>query len=392
MNFNPDNLSSIDSTKNRHNSGPAGAPLSNCRNSLGKLPEGIEEFFNAAHEAIILYAEDLRIVWANKGTLAMFELSSREIVGHHCHKSLFNSLEPCEICPVRRCFQSGKQETAHVKSATGRFFELQAMPMFDKSGSVEYVLEFANDVTEKVKLHAEALRTDHLSSLGELAAGVAHEINNPINGIINYAQMLVNLLSRQSPECDIARRIIIEGERIADIVQSLLTFAEQDNRGRVIISLADLLSDCLSLTRAQLKDDGIRLRVDIEADLPLISVNSKQMCQVFLNLISNARHALNEKFPQGHEDKVLRINGNRIDNDFGTFVSVGFHDQGAGIPPEALEMVLMPFYSTKAAGKGNGLGLSSSRNILIQHNGTIRIDSTYGEYTRVTVEVPIPET
>jgi signal transduction histidine kinase len=320
----------------------------------------------------------------------MFELESGEIVGKPCHYALYNCPEPCENCPVRKSFESGKAETAHVESGTGRFFEIRTLPLLDENGSVGHVLEFANDVTEKVRLHAETLRTDHISSLGELAAGIAHEINNPVNGIINYAQMLVNRLSTRSQECDIADRIIIEGERIAGIVQSLLTFSGQDTQERTPISLVDLLTDSLPLTQTQIEADGIRLILDIEADLPRIVVNSRQMRQVFLNLISNARNALNEKFPEVHDEKILRIVGKRIENDFGTFIRVEFHDQGTGIPPEELERVLTPFFRIRAGGKGTGLGLSTSRNILIQHNGTIRVDSVYGEYTRVTLEVPIP--
>jgi signal transduction histidine kinase len=348
-------------------------------------------FLEAAHEAVTLHKDNLGILWANRGTFEMFDLAPGEMGVLRCHEALHGNAEPCENCPVRRSFQSGRQETARTESRAGRFFELRTVPLSDETGRVRHVLKFTHEVTEKVKLHAEAVRTDHLSSLGELAAGVAHEINNPVNGIINYAQMLVNRFPGPNPEGNIAGRIIAEGERIAGIVQSLLTFAGHGAKGKKAMPLIDLLSDCLSLTHAQMRQDGIRLVLDMEVDLPWILADGRQMRQVFLNIISNSRHALNERYPSGHEGKILRIGGRKVKKQSGTFLRVEFYDQGTGVPPEDLDKVLNPFFSTKSGGTGTGLGLSTSRNILTQHNGAISVESAYGDYTRVTVEVPALE-
>lgn len=226
------------------------------------------------------------------------------------------------------------------------------------------------------------------SSLTELAAGIAHEINNPINGIINYAQILVNRLSRQQDEAAVAARIISEGERVAGIVKSLLTFAGEGVRAKRMISLEELLSVCLDLTRAQLDEDGIRLVVNMEQGLPHVLVDGTQIRLIFLNLISNARHALNERYPSFHENKILSITGRRSEDDGGTCVRIEFHDRGTGIPVEALGKVLTPFFSTKSGGRGTGLGLSTSRRIIVHHHGTLHIDSMPGEYTRVVVVLP----
>jgi PAS domain S-box-containing protein len=342
----------------------------------------------AAHEAVILHKDDMRILWANRGAFEMFGLEPGEMEALRCHEALHGNAEPCESCPVRKSFESGRPETARIDTRKGRFFEMRTLPLADEKGVVRHVLEFTREVTEKVKLQAEAIRTDHLSSLGELAAGVAHEINNPVNGIINYAQMLANRFTSQDPEWDIAGRIIAEGERIAGIVQSLLTFAGHGDHGKKEITLIDLLSDCLSLSHAQMRQDGIRLVLDLESDLPRILVDVRQMRRVFLNIISNSRHALNERYPSALEEKILRIGGKRIENEFGTFLRVEFYDQGTGIPPEDLGKVLTPFFSTKSGGTGTGLGLSTSRNILKQHNGSIEVESAFGDYTRVTIELP----
>ncbi len=345
----------------------------------------------AVHDAVTLHIDGKRILWANRGAFEMFGLAPGEMEVLRCHEALHGNAEPCDNCPVQKSFESGRPETARIESRKGRFFEMRTLPLADEKGVVRHVLEFTREVTEKVKLQAEAIRTDHLSSLGELAAGVAHEINNPVNGIINYAQMLANRFTSQDPEGDIAGRIIAEGERIAGIVQSLLTFAGHGDQGKKEITLIDLLSDCLSLSHAQMSQDGIRLVLDLESDLPRILVDVRQMRRVFLNIISNSRHALNERYPSAHGEKILRIGGKRIENESGTFLRVEFYDQGTGIPRENLGMVLTPFFSTKSGGMGTGLGLSTSRNILKQHKGSIEVESAFGDYTRVTIEVPALE-
>lgn len=225
-------------------------------------------------------------------------------------------------------------------------------------------------------------------TIGDLAAGVAHEINNPINGIINYAQILANRLARHTGERDIADRIIAEGERIAGIVQSLLTYAGRTAWGQTRVRIDDLLADCLNLIGNQLREEGIQVQLDLPEDLPCVQVNCGQMRQVFLNIICNARNALNEKFPAGDEDKLLRITARRIPGNRGEIVRLEFHDQGTGIPADVLQRVLTPFFSTKSGGKGSGLGLSASRSIVTQHEGSMRVDSVSGSHTRVYVDLP----
>lgn len=232
-------------------------------------------------------------------------------------------------------------------------------------------------------------RSEPCYSLDELASGVAHEINNPLNGIINYAQILVNQLPRETQGHDLANRIIREGERIAGIIQSLFTLSGAVHRHRETLSAVELLTDSLNLTRSQLKTDGIRLEVTTDNSIPNIYGNRQQLMQVFLNLISNARQALNEKFPSAHKCKLLRIAIDTNCRETTSYVRVEFHDQGSGIPRELMKRILIPFVTTRTAGSGAGLDLSSSLSILQQHNGSLNIQSVEGFSTTVTVELPM---
>ena len=227
-----------------------------------------------------------------------------------------------------------------------------------------------------------------LRALGELAAGVAHEINNPINGIINYAQILVNKTRKEDPLNAIASRIIGEGDRIAGIVASLLSFSRREGEKKCLVSIRDLLKEALILTDAQLRKDGIVTSVKVDDNLLPVTAIGQEIEQVFLNIINNSRYALNERFSHGEDLKRLDIDVTVVSREEGSVVRICFTDYGIGIPADQLDKVVNPFFSTKPKGKGTGLGLTISHRIIENHEGTLIIDSIVDDYTRVKVELP----
>lgn len=264
-------------------------------------------------------------------------------------------------------------------------------PIKNEKGSVIGVLGIFWDITEKIALQMGAMRSRHLASVGELAAGVAHEINNPITGIINCAQILVNKSAKGTREEDIGNRIVKEGKRIADIVKSLLFFARPSDRKeqKFAAHILEIMSDTLVLIGSQLKKDNIQLVLHLPRELPMISAHHQQIQQVFLNVISNARYALNAKYPGKHENKMLEIRGETTTIDNCPYVKVIFHDKGIGIPADILDKVTNPFFSTKPRGTGTGLGLSICHSIINSHGGKLLIDSVEKEFTNVTVVLPL---
>ncbi len=264
-------------------------------------------------------------------------------------------------------------------------------PIKDEMGNIIGILGIFWDITEKVELQMEAERFRHLASLGELAAGVGHEINNPTNGVINYAQILFNKSNEGSKEKDIANRIIKEGNRIADIVSRLLSYARpaDGKEKKSAVHIGEILSDTLILTEAQLRKEGVMIKQDIHQKLPKIAAHHQQIQQVFLNVISNARYALNQKYPGAHDNKILEILGEEIFMDNFPFVKVTFCDRGIGIPAHILDRVTDPFFTTKPRNKGTGLGLSISSNIIKEHGGKIIINSIEGEFTKIMIALPV---
>ncbi|MEN8264282.1 MAG: PAS domain S-box protein, partial [Nitrospirota bacterium] len=248
---------------------------------------------------------------------------------------------------------------------------------------------YGSDITEQKKAEDETIRASHLASLGELAAGVAHEINNPINGIINYTQILLNKSMEGTKEQDIFKRIIREGDRIAGIISSLLSFARDNKQDKAPVHIHEIMSESLALTGTQLKKDSIRLNINIPADLPVITAHSQQIEQVFLNLISNARYALSQKYPEADKNKSLDITAKKVILNNKPYVKIIFHDTGIGIPAEVKSKVINPFFTTKPGPDGTGLGLSISHGIINDHGGRIEIESVEGDFTKVIIDLPL---
>lgn len=354
-----------------------------------RLSQEFNTLLNAIPDSIILLSPDLKVLWSNRGSSLMLGREISEMAGKYCYELWHKSSNPCDECPAARSFLTGEAEISQISAHRGRYYNIRAFPVRDEGGSVNNVIVVTSDITEKISLQTEAIRAGHLASLGELAAGVAHEINNPINGIINYAQMLVDSIESGSRDNEIAARIIGEGERIANIVKSLLSFARDRKEDKHMVNINDILSDSLALTEAQIRKDGISLTVDLPADLPEIIAHPQQIQQVFLNVINNARYALTLKYPEFHQDKRLSIFGAKILADQREYVRVTFYDNGTGIPADIIDKVMNPFFTTKPSGKGTGLGLSISHGIITDHEGIIRIQSLENEFTNIIIDLPV---
>ena len=268
-------------------------------------------------------------------------------------------------------------------------FESIVSGIRDKNGELVGFVLMSRDITEQLRVQAESMRTSHLTSIGELAAGVAHEINNPINGIINYARLISRKRKEGDREFEIAERITKEGNRIADIVSSLLSFARGDIKEKKSTNLYGVVSDTIILMESMFKKDGINISSKIGRDLPDIHVNPDQIRQVFLNILMNTRYALNQKYKDSCPEKQIEIKAEAATIDDIEYLNVIFTDSGAGMSEEVLAKVFDPFFSTKETEAGTGLGMSISHGIVTDHGGLINIESEEGEYTKVTVSLPL---
>ena len=365
--------------------------LQSSEQKFRELSQQFNTLLNAIPDILVLLSPDLKVLWANRVALASLLKSDVDITDHYCYTLWHGQKKPCDDCPVLKSFSTGTPAITSTSTPDGRLWASRAYPIKDEQGKVKSVMEISTDITEKVILNAQRMRANLLASIGELAAGVAHEINNPINGIINYAQILRNRAQEGSHELDVSERIIKEGERVAFIVKSLLSFARERKEEKLAVHVADILHDTLSLTEMHLRKNAIGLTIRLPEGLPRIKANPQQVQQVFLNIINNARYALNEKYPQADPDKVFIISGEEKIVDDHPYICLVFEDHGTGIPSDVIEKVLNPFFTTKLMNIGTGLGLSISHGIISDHGGKIEIESREGLYTRVSLLLPAYE-
>jgi PAS domain S-box-containing protein len=256
-------------------------------------------------------------------------------------------------------------------------------------GTVEDISERKRLEEERIRIEARLRQQQKLESIGTLAGGVAHEINNPINGILNYAQLVIDLLEPDHPATAHAAEIIKETERVTLIVRNLLRFARQEPQSHHWIEVREIIEATLSLVHTIIRHDQIILQVDIADDLPRLLCRSQQIQQVLMNLLTNARDALNERYPDAHPDKVVRLIAERADRGENHWIRLTIEDHGIGIADPIKDRIFDPFFTTKPRDKGTGLGLSISHGIVKDHHGTLRFEADPGRYTRFHVELPV---
>ena len=252
----------------------------------------------------------------------------------------------------------------------------------------EKLIEWGKTLEKKVEERTKELRemqthliqSEKLASLGKLAAGIAHEINNPLGGILIYSNLLLEDTDKNSPHYENLRKIVKETSRCKDIVKGLLEFARPKEPEVARININEILESSLAIMEKQALFQNISIKKTYESDLPKIIADSAQLQQVFMNIILNAAEAM-----AGNGTLTL---GTSLNAD-GTYIEVEFSDTGHGIEEEDKKRLFEPFFSTKEVGKGTGLGLAISYSIIQQHNGTIEVKSQVGKGSTFTVKLPV---
>ncbi len=237
-----------------------------------------------------------------------------------------------------------------------------------RTGGVRFFTAVIRDITERKEMQARLAQTERLAAVGELAAGVAHEVNNPINTIINSAQLMMD----GDPAEEHTSIILEEGQRIADIVSDLLQFARGDRDSPQPTILTEVVQRTVRLVGENFKRHGIALQVDVDQDLPLVRARPQQLQQVLLNLLINAKDAL----LQDTRPRPRSVRLGVAPSAGGDTVLLSVRDSGPGIPADLGERIFEPFVTTKRARGGTGLGLSISRTLVEGFGGSLTVVSS----------------
>jgi PAS domain S-box-containing protein len=357
---------------------------------INKLTARWEKIFIAIQDPALVVSNNNVILEANPATCAAARKHRKNVIGKGVCDILHGGCHDNKHqCPLEQFigYQKTRISETELHGLHGTYM-LTVSPLLEENGEINATLLVARNLTEEEVVRAEAIRAAQLAAIGELASGVAHEINNPINGIINYAQIILD--APEDPEAGSnLENIINEGKRIARIVSNLLDFARQRKEVVAPVPVERIIANSLQLVAHLLKKDGISCSINIADSLPPLLCNEQQLQQVVLNLISNARYALNKRHPRPCAEKRIEINGQYLDTDEVPFLRLSFTDYGIGIPPEIQTRLFDPFFSTKPPGEGTGLGLSISHGLIRDHGGKIRVQSTPGYRTRFTIDLPV---
>jgi PAS domain S-box-containing protein len=267
-----------------------------------------------------------------------------------------------------------------MRSRDGRnlVVNVSIAPLVGKSGNRIGRLILFDDVTQRMRLEEQVFQNEKLTSLGLLAAGVAHEVNTPLAVISNYIQMLAKQLPVGDPRQQLIEKVVKQTFRASEIVNNLLNFSRTGAAEFTEVNLNAVVEEVLTLLAHPFRTAQVQVTKNLQQELPAVLGSNNKLQQVFLNLFLNARDAM----PSGGivEIRTAAHNGS---------VEVEIIDSGAGIPRENLNRIFDPFFTTKSSGRGTGLGLSVSYGIVKEHAGKVDVRSTPGKGTSFRLEFPV---
>jgi len=292
-----------------------------------------------------------------------------------------------ENCPSTRAFETGLPSGREVMDPDSHhIYDVNAYPVPDESGRINYVLLYVQDITARLSMERQLFQSAKLAAIGEMAAGVAHELNSPLTAIIGNSELLLRKPMKPEIQDKLLEDIKTCGQRSKRIIQNLLTFSRQDSYAFEPLQINDVVRASLSLVAYQISKSNIQILENPGKGIPPLMGNKQQLEQVIINLILNARDAL-----EGVPDAAITISTAVIESerDGQPAVAVRVADNGCGIPAAVIDNVFNPFFTTKEKTRGTGLGLSVSLGIAQTHGGHIQVESSAGHGSLFTLIVPL---
>ncbi len=364
---------------------------------LEEKKQEIQDILNGIMDLLAVISPDYRIVYVNKIFHDYFEIERPQ--GEFCYEVFRGRNEPCLLCPLRTALETGKPDrTFYVdpRSDINIHFEMVASPMFDDRGRVRTVLVTKRDVTLEKEYQAKYYQAEKMATIGLLAAGVAHEINNPLAAISGFSEALKRripylgtVLTGDADRAiledfiDYTTTIVEECNRCRDIVGNLLSFSSQKSSKFNSLDLNTLVTDTLKILHHQIKlHPGISLSQELHSEPVIVQGAQGELKQVLLNLVLNAMDAVKD-------NGAITIRTAREASGHATLI---VEDTGQGIAPETLGKLFIPFFTTKTHGHSIGIGLSICYNIIQHHGGEIHVCSEPGKGSIFRVKLPATHT
>lgn len=344
--------------------------------------ELLQSVFDGISDPVILLDHRARIKIVNQ------EFQKR----HGLKLDKILDLTPLELqlenqCPLTLCEDvfwkmPDAPVTKEVRLPSGEIFLIYFYPIQSTIGVVDNLVCYVKDITEQKKLETKIQQTEKLVSMGQLAAGIAHEINNPLGVILCHIDLLKDEPELSDEAQGDLKIIKKHAGNCRNIIADLLKFAHQQRTVKAPASINSIISEVVSMVASQFQKNKIDLVTDLQEDLPELRLDADKVKQVILNLLINSSHAI-------YKDGNITIRSS-FNKTSGSCIVV-VEDTGAGIPEEKIAKIFDPFFTTKPPGEGTGLGLSVSYGIIKDHNGDIRVESKIGQPTKFIISLPVVE-
>jgi PAS domain S-box-containing protein len=349
----------------------------------------LQAIFDSISDGITVYDHDGLVQHHN---LIAPQLYPREIRPGHSCREIFHPESPAmpHDCPVERAIRGERVETTHVPVRDGhktQYVDITATPISDALGEKNRALVFFRDVSRKRLQEMHLIQAEKMSSIGVLATGIAHEINNPLTSVAGCAEALLRRFRDEpaishDPRLDVFPHyldvIVRESYRCKGIIDNLLSFGRTSDGTFVEVDINEILREILELLLHQSSYRQIDVATYLKQDLPPVHGDPSGLRQVCMNLLINAHQAIKES-------GTVEVTTNLADDDM---VSIQIRDTGCGIPQDIIDRIWDPFFTTKGVGKGIGLGLALTYDIVKRHGGEIQVESRLGEGSLFTVLLP----
>ena len=342
----------------------------------------LEAIFDGIRDQLSIQAPDFSILRVNRAVIEHYQTFFDKLINQKCYEAYFLRSEPCEGCPVVVTIETKQPASSTMKrSEDNTTLQVFSYPIFDEKGNLLSAIEYTKDVTEQQRLQDQLIQSEKLAGIGILASGVAHEINNPLSGIIGMAEIA---LEEEDPskKKDYLTDILECGQRIQEIVKGLRSYSRAAKKEELsLVDLNGILEESLKMVQLAVKVSSVEVIKEFQS-VEKIQANVGEIQQVFTNLITNAFQAMDGKGGK------LGLSTRLIED----WVEVKVSDNGKGIPQKYLNQIFDPFFTTKKPGEGTGLGLNIVYRIVSKYEGTVDVESKEQIGTTFTIKFPTRRT
>ena len=372
----------------------------NLETKVRQAAEEWEATFNSITDLISIHNVDFKIIRVNKAFTNMFGMKPEEVIGKTCYEILHGTKEPPANCPHKKVLEAKKpQQTEFFEARFKIYLEASISPILNEKGEIIGTVHIIKDITLRKKAEQkladayqelkdtqeQLIQSAKMAAIGQLATGISHELNQPLTGVKGFAQSVHMELEEGNPLREDINKIIEQVDRMDKIIKNIRFFARKSEFELQEMDINQAIESSVMLLNEQFKVHNIRLEKELGNNLPKIKGDANQLQQVFLNLITNARDAIDIlKKSEGGQITIK----SRLSED-NKNIEIQVQDTGCGIAQENIDNIFNPFFTTKSPDGGIGLGLSIAYRIIENHQGRIEVQSKVGAGTTFKITIPI---